>query len=78
MVFSKYGQYIGNILYFMIGICFSIVVLVVFIGIEWKKMGCWMLLVNMYGFIMGDNFYNGIFLKIEDKSENRCDVVVKG
>lgn len=65
-------------MYFMIGICFSIVVLVVFIGIEWKKMGCWMLLVNMYGFIMGDNFYNGIFLKIEDKSENRCDVVVKG
>ncbi|SQM94246.1 Uncharacterised protein [Escherichia coli] len=37
-----------------------------------------MLTVNAHGFTTGDNFHNGIPLKTEDKSENRCDVVVTG
>ena len=35
-----------------------------------------MLTVNTHGFTTGDDFHNGIPLKTEDKSENRCDVVV--
>jgi len=34
------------------------------------------LLVNTHGFTTGDNFHNRIPLKTEDKSENRCDVIV--
>ncbi|CDK81337.1 hypothetical protein [Escherichia coli IS25] len=29
-------------------------------------------------FATGDDFHSGIPLKTEDKSENRCDVVVTG
>ncbi len=35
-----------------------------------------MLTVNTHGFATGDDFHSGIPLKTEDKSENRCDVVV--
>ncbi|RXN89913.1 hypothetical protein C7K59_09770 [Escherichia coli] len=36
-----------------------------------------MLTVNTHGFATGDDFHSGIPLKTEDKSENRCDVVVR-
>ncbi|CAM6665879.1 hypothetical protein ESCOCK390B2_25345 [Escherichia coli] len=35
-----------------------------------------MLTVNTHGFATGDDFHSGIPLKTEDKSENRCDMVV--
>ncbi|EHV87424.1 hypothetical protein ECBCE008MS13_3314 [Escherichia coli BCE008_MS-13] len=35
-----------------------------------------MLTVNAHGFTTGDNFHDGIPLKTEEKSENKCDVVV--
>ena len=76
--FSKHGQHTGNILHFTTGIRFSTAVPAVFAGTERKKTGCRMLTVNTHGFATGDDFQSGIPLKTEDKSENRCDVVVTG